>query len=93
MNTEIIFICTPLRFYSHNDEALLFEWLKKIECIKNVKGVGRGLHLFVASCDISDDNLLDLMAIFDRYKFDTKQLKVFMTEKNTYLFDEDSYVK
>ena len=33
----------PLRFYNHHDEELFFQWLKKIECIKEFRGVGNAL--------------------------------------------------
>lgn len=79
---KIVLICTPLRFYTQNDEALLFEWIQKIKSIKNVKGIGKELHLFFASNQIPNDDLLDLIGVFDRYKFDNKQLKVFANEQN-----------
>ena len=81
-------ICTPMRFYTHNDEALLFEWLNKIPCIKKIEGIGRELHLHIASNSISDLELKDLMGIFDRYKFDAEQLKIFMNDNNKQWFED-----
>ena len=34
MNEQITLICTPLKFYTDNDEALCFEWIEKIKSIK-----------------------------------------------------------
>lgn len=85
---KITLICTPLRFYAENDEYFFFKWLKKIKCVKEFKGVGKELHLEVESNNISNKDLLDLFGIFRRYKFDEKQLKVFMNENNKEWFDE-----
>lgn len=87
MRNKIIIICSPLRFYTPLDEDNFFEWLKKISCIKEVKGMGRELHLHIRSLNISNEDLLNLMAIFDRYKFDQKQLKIFMNKNNASFFE------
>ena len=79
-------ICTPLRFYSQQDENLLFQWIKKVKCIKSYKGIGKELHLYLSYKDIpylsykdipSQSDLANLMGIFKRYKFDCKQLEIF----------------
>jgi len=82
MNEPIILMCTPLSFYTEEDEDFLFAWLKKIKSIKKIKGVGLELHLQLDSKNISDHDLLNLMAIFDRYNFDSNQLRIFMNEGN-----------
>lgn len=81
-NNQITLICTPLRFYSRNDEDLLFAWLKKITCITSFKGIGRELHLYIPSKRIKNNQLLDLMGLFQRYKFDTTQLTIFKNKTN-----------
>ncbi len=88
MNKKVTLICSPLRFYTENDEDLFFKWIKKINCIKEFKGIGNELHLYISSNSIPDKDLLDLMGLFDRYKFDAKQLKVFMNESNKEWFEE-----
>jgi hypothetical protein len=80
-------ICSPLRFYTDTDEALFFNWLKKIKSILEIKGVGRELHLIFASRHISDKDLREIMGVFDRYKFDNAQLKVFMNDSNKDWFE------
>lgn len=87
MQSKIIIVCAPLRFYTPLDEDNFFEWLKKIPCVEEVKGEGRELHVYVNSLKISHDDLLDLMGIFDRYKFDKEQLKIFMNKENQTLFE------
>lgn len=88
IDKEILLICTPLRFYTQNDEVLCFEWIKKIKCIKKHIGVARELHLYVSSNKITDSDLLDLLGLFDRYKFDSSQLQIFKNKKNKELFEE-----
>jgi len=78
----MVLICSPLRFYTDNDEDLCFQWMKKNKSIKEIKGVGRELHLIIKSNKIPNKDLLDLMGLFDRYKFDSKQLKAFINETN-----------
>ena len=85
---EIILKCTPLRFYAQNDENAFFEWLQKIACIYEFKGIGRELHLSIASPQISFNELQDLLGIFRRYKFkNIQQLEVFKNEHNRGLFE------
>lgn len=87
MNSKTTLICTPLRFYSPNDEELLFAWINKIPSIINIKGIGRELHLHFASNVIANSELRDLIGIFKRYKFDEDQLRVFMNESNKDWFE------
>jgi hypothetical protein len=84
---EIILTCSPLSFYTQDDEEVLFSWLKKIQAIKKCYGVGMDLCLHIDSCDISDNDLLNLMGIFDRYDFDEKQLEIFKDENNKEWFN------
>lgn len=83
---DLVLFCTPLRFYTQRDEDLLFAWLDSIACITKYEGIGRVLNCYIASTKISDDDLLNLMGIFDRYKFDAKQLRIFMNDDNRDLF-------
>lgn len=77
-----ILICKRVTFYSQNDEMVFFEWLKRISCIGEIKGVGDELHLQISRKQISDANLRDLIAIFGRYKINMKQLAQFLNDKN-----------
>ncbi|MGE0010306.1 MAG: hypothetical protein AB7F19_07285 [Candidatus Babeliales bacterium] len=86
---EIVLICTPLRFYSQNDEDLMFGWLDKIKSVTSYKGIGRELHVYIKSKNIPKLDLLELMGIFDRYKFDAKQLEIFKNESNQKWFEEN----
>jgi len=87
MKSEIIIICSPLRFYTPLDEDIFFQWLKQLSCIKEVKGIGRELYLHIKSSNVSDEDLLNLFAIFDRYQFDQKQLAIFKNKRNAHYFE------
>lgn len=82
-------ICTPLRFYARYDEDAFFWWLKQIPCIEKFEGIGRELHLYVPTKEISDTHLRNLRGVFKRYNFDRTQLRVFMTEANQRIFDNE----
>lgn len=69
MNNKII-ICTPLKFYTQNDETFLFKWLKKIKSIKHIEGIGIELHLHVDSKTITKPELREFRGIFKRYNFE-----------------------
>ena len=47
---------------------------KKIECIEDVKGIGRELYLYIACDDLHDHDLRDLIGLFYRYKKDMKTI-------------------
>jgi hypothetical protein len=84
---QVVLVCSPLHFYTEVDEELLFQWLKAVSCIQNIKGVGKELQLHIANSVISYDDLLNLIGIFERYKFDIQQLLVFKNENNKDLFE------
>src|SRR3990172_3583772 len=75
-------ICRGIKYYSRKDENVFFEWIKKIDCIDSVVGIGRELHLNIACKDLHDDDLRDLLALFYRYSLDMKQLRCFLNEGN-----------
>ncbi len=81
-------VCSPLRFYTQTDEELFFKWIAAIPCIKEFKGVGNALHMIIPRNQIPNADLLNLMGLFDRYKFDAKQLRVFMNESNKEWFED-----
>lgn len=88
MKNSITLTCTPLEFYTNRDENLFFNWIKQIKSIKKFKGIGNELHLYIPSRTIPNTELLDLLGIFDRYKFNNAdQLKVFMNDENKEWFD------
>lgn len=84
-------ICRRVTFYSDQDEAAFFEWLKRISCIKEFRGEGYELYLHIARKKISDANLRELLAIFERYKIDMKQLALFLNDRNSAWFKGNTH--
>lgn len=88
MNDSVTLILTPLNFYSAYDEDAMFEWLNKIKSVISYKGIGRELHVHIPSKTIPYLDLIELMGLFERYRYSLEQLKVFMNEDNKLLFEE-----
>jgi hypothetical protein len=81
--------CKRIFFYSENDELLFFEWIERINCISKWEGVGDRIILYVKSKRISDKDLRDLLALFQRYKINMRQLEQFHNAKNSKWFYEN----
>ena len=81
-NDKNVLICKRVYFYSSKDEEAFFEWIKKIDCIKETWALRDELYLKVGSSRLSDKSLRDLLALFYRYKIDMKQLSRFLNERN-----------
>ena len=77
-----ILVCKAVKFYSHKDEDMFFEWIKKIDCIDETSAAYDELYLHIASDELHDNDLRDIIALFYRYKIDMKQLKKFLNKKN-----------
>lgn len=81
-------VCKKVIFYSQTDEDAFFEWIGKIDCIENFYGEGDRLYLELATDDLHDYSLRDLLALFYRYNIDMKQLKRFLNKENrSWFFD------
>jgi len=81
-----VLICKSVKYYSRKDEDTFFEWIKKIDCIDSLKGVGTKLHLQISCNNVHDHDLRDLLALFYRYKIDMKQLQRFLNKNNEQWF-------
>jgi hypothetical protein len=64
-------------FYSQLDEAAFFEWLKKLPCVSKLEGKGDTLSIRVLKPKVDEYALRELLALFQRYRIDMKQLSVF----------------
>lgn len=79
-------------YYSQSDEDAFFKWLDTIPCVVNVEGSGRILYLDVKTEAVDTDALRELIAFFQRYSIDMKQLKQFDRPKyKKWLHDKDKY--
>jgi hypothetical protein len=87
MNSKnIVLTCTSVRYYSRKDEDAFFEWIKKIDCIEDIGGAGKELYLYIATNDLHEYDLRELLALFYRYKIDMKQLQIFLNKNNKIWF-------
>ena len=74
------------------DEALFFEWLHRLSCVSHYEGRGDSLYIEVDSKSVNELALRDLLALFDRYRIDKKQLIAFDCKKFAKWFrNEKSY--
>ena len=83
----MILTCKAVGFYFDLDEAVFFEWIKKIRSIIKYDGKGNELYLYFKSKDIPDDDLRSLIGLFYRYKIDMKQLQIFLNDNNREWFE------
>lgn len=81
-NTENILACKSVLFYGKKDKDAFFEWLEKIDCIDEIFGSGNELYIFINCDEIPDHNLRDLLALFQRYNIDMKQLARYLADDN-----------
>ncbi len=91
INDKSILICKDLKFYSKKDENVFFEWINKIDCIDSTSVHLNEFHLYMASDELEDDALRNLLALFYRYKLDMSQLKRFLTKDNKKWFFDKKY--
>jgi hypothetical protein len=77
------------RFFSSGDEDVFFDWLGRIRCVEEVRGEGEALQVLFKSAAVSDPDLRELIAVFQRYRLDPSQLKQFLTAENAGWFRDD----
>jgi hypothetical protein len=64
-------------YSSTYDEDAFFEWLDKLPCVKEYIGQGDTLIISITKSAVDEYALRELLALFDRYNVDMKQLCVF----------------
>ena len=73
---DLILIATSVTYYNRNDETAFFEWLARIPCFERCEGRGRDLFIQLSRLP-TDDDLRELIAFFQRYEIDMRQLARF----------------
>jgi len=66
--------CHCVRFYSPTDEAVFFEFIKRIKAIRRIEGVGENLFLHIKT-PVSEKSLRDLIGLFRRYRVVSTELR------------------
>ncbi|AAQ58915.1 hypothetical protein [Chromobacterium violaceum] len=63
-------------FYSHGDERRFFQGLDDIDCIENVKGIGRGLAFDINLNRFSKEKVFEFIALLWRYQIDLTPIRL-----------------
>ncbi|MFM5930725.1 MAG: hypothetical protein ACKOPQ_07445 [Novosphingobium sp.] len=61
-------------YWSEGDERVHFEWLSRISCVNEVRGVGERIYIDVDLGNVSADDFRELQAVYRRYDGDADQL-------------------
>ena len=77
-------------YLSPGDERAFFEWLKRIPCVREVRGSGPELRLRVRGRRVSSACLRELIALFHRYDVPMQQLAQFESPSNRKWFKNPS---
>ena len=83
------FVAHSVVYYSEIDEDLFFEWLRRIRCIERVYGEGRDLYIELKDTDVEDGHVVELIAVFYRYRIDMRQLASLLTNTNAHWFKNE----
>jgi hypothetical protein len=67
-------------YFSSLDEAMFFEWLRRIPAVTRTGGEIRTFRVFVDPAKLNEDGLLELVGLFKRYKLPIRALAVFADE-------------
>lgn len=94
--THIKLVASRVTYYSPNDEAAFFEWIRKIPSIINYEGKGSDIFIYISDKNMDEFCLREIIALFKRYGIEMRQLAIFDQEMfsewfkspNTYWFNE-----
>ncbi|WP_116811993.1 hypothetical protein [Steroidobacter cummioxidans] len=88
----ITLVATSVWYFSQGDEDSFFSWLKSIQCVSGVHGAGRDLFIEISTTNVSNADLIELIALFYRYDVDMRQLRQMLTEQNAAWFrDQEKF--
>lgn len=77
--------CNRVWFYSPADELIFFHFIKQIEAVRLVEGLGEDVFLHVKT-PISLKSLRDLIGLFRRYNIDLSELRLLKNKKTAKIF-------
>ena len=81
-NDPTMLICKGVKFCSYIDEYAFFKWIETIDAIESFSQINDELYLEIASINLHDDDLRELLALLYKYKIDMKQLAAFLNKDN-----------
>jgi|SRR5687767_14732795 hypothetical protein len=79
------------RYYSSRDEEQFFSWLESIGCVQSVGGSGVDLEIILAARRIGQRDLLEMVAIFQRYKLNMRPLALLDTRRVDWFRNPNAY--
>jgi hypothetical protein len=79
-------VCNRVRFFSPHDEAAFFSWAQAIPAVKMVSGRGPAIVLTLQRRQVPDRSLIELIALFHRYRVSMRPLAQFLSERNQVWF-------
>lgn len=82
-------ICKDVLYNSALDEEMLFTWLKDIPSVNNIGGVKNELHIYISHKDIPDQDLREIVALYDRYRINGTELRNFLNSSNKIWFKDN----
>jgi hypothetical protein len=85
MTASLTLVANRIRYFHSSDEAMFFAWLDRMEFVSGYEGRGNGLHILLAQHP-SDDALRELIAFYQRYGIDMRQLATLKTPANANWF-------
>ena len=78
----IILIANPLVTYSKGDRDAYFEWLSRNPCVQSHKTHGENIEIVVLKSKLDEENLVELIALFERFEQRMEELRVLETSQN-----------
>lgn len=81
-----------VEYGSPGDEKAFFDWLQSLSCVCDVYGKSDVLYIEIDATTVDDDQLYELLSLFDRYRIEMSQLATFHNDDNSHwLNDPTSY--
>jgi len=82
MKRKNFLVWKNILFYSDLEQEVFFEFIEQIKSIIEFEKKNNSLYLYLKSTRISDKDLRTIIGLFDRFKINMKQLKMFLNERN-----------
>jgi hypothetical protein len=70
-------------YWSEGDETAHFAWLRRIPCIREIKGSGTRVYLRITDNSVTDNDFRELIAVYRRYGGDIHQLAPLALARNS----------
>jgi hypothetical protein len=91
LDDPITLVASDIAYYSQLDEIAFFDWLNRLDCVKEYRGQAHDLVITLKRPPTKSD-LRDLIALFFRYRADLRQLAQLETKSNRqWLRNPDAY--